>query len=328
MLHLERNRSALALTVLAIGMCNSVQVLAAERHTTAQAEVIHTDEPPTSEYDEDFASSGGVTSFVDPSAGFAYCIAGSGAGYKKVKAIAIADDHGPLNGAGIAITTARSTDKVTFETGQARPGETVTVQAVLNIDGLITGSVSCPFGQSYWHAGGTLTLYYGRTGANFIAHEAYGFIDNDPESENSVFENGEVIVNLELENGVEYQLIMEALAYATVSTPGECTGNAKGDMGNTFTWMGLVGAADSKGNPITEYTLVDEFGNDWTTPPSVADINIDGAVDVDDLLAVINGWGACGDPCPPSCAADIAPLKGDCVVDVDDLLLVINSWGT
>ena len=57
-----------------------------------------------------------------------------------------------------------------------------------------------------------------------------------------------------------------------------------------------------------------------------ADINCSGAVDVDDLLAVINGWGAC-DRCPPSCAADIAPAIGNCVVDTDDLLMVINNWG-
>jgi hypothetical protein len=48
---------------------------------------------------------------------------------------------------------------------------------------------------------------------------------------------------------------------------------------------------------------------------------------VDDLLAVINGWGACPPPCLPPCAGDIAPLSGDCLVNVDDLLTVINSWG-
>ena len=53
-----------------------------------------------------------------------------------------------------------------------------------------------------------------------------------------------------------------------------------------------------------------------------ADITGNGVVDVDDLLAVITGWGMSGGP------ADIAPTPfGDGVVDVDDLLLVINSWG-
>ena len=55
-----------------------------------------------------------------------------------------------------------------------------------------------------------------------------------------------------------------------------------------------------------------------------ADIDGSGAVDVDDLLAVINGWGACSDP--ENCPADIAPEGGDDVVDVDDLLAVISNW--
>ena len=55
-------------------------------------------------------------------------------------------------------------------------------------------------------------------------------------------------------------------------------------------------------------------------PPSPGDITGDGCVDVDDLLAVINGWGSC--PVPP-CAGD-ANQSGS--VDVDDLLIVINNW--
>jgi hypothetical protein len=53
-------------------------------------------------------------------------------------------------------------------------------------------------------------------------------------------------------------------------------------------------------------------------PPG--DVNNNGVVDVDDLLAVINAWGACGSPC----AADVT---GNGIVDVDDLLMVINNWG-
>lgn len=51
------------------------------------------------------------------------------------------------------------------------------------------------------------------------------------------------------------------------------------------------------------------------------DTDGNGVVDVDDLLAVINGWGACnkGEACP-------GDLTKDGVVDVDDLLTVINNW--
>src|SRR5262249_8100434 len=33
----------------------------------------------------------------------------------------------------------------------------------------------------------------------------------------------------------------------------------------------------------------------------IADVNSNGVVDIDDLLAVINSWGPCPIPCPPSC---------------------------
>ena len=63
------------------------------------------------------------------------------------------------------------------------------------------------------------------------------------------------------------------------------------------------------------------------TPPCPADTNADGAVNVIDLLAVINNWGAC--PAPPTlCPADVAPVgTPDGNVNVMDLLAVINNWG-
>lgn len=67
-------------------------------------------------------------------------------------------------------------------------------------------------------------------------------------------------------------------------------------------------------------------------PPScIADIAPEpkgnGAVDVDDLLVVINTWGTCPNCRLINCAADISPEGGDCNVNVDDLLEVINGWG-
>jgi len=57
------------------------------------------------------------------------------------------------------------------------------------------------------------------------------------------------------------------------------------------------------------------------------DVNNSGIVNVDDLLAVINGWGPCPPPAPGNCTADIAPAPaGNGTVNVDDLLLVINNW--
>jgi serine protease len=73
-----------------------------------------------------------------------------------------------------------------------------------------------------------------------------------------------------------------------------------------------------KNNAIGSGTLVLSCTAGVTCP---ADINHDNAVNVVDLLAVINAWGACG----PPCAAD---TNNDGQVNVVDMLAVINAWGT
>jgi hypothetical protein len=58
-------------------------------------------------------------------------------------------------------------------------------------------------------------------------------------------------------------------------------------------------------------------------PPCSGDVSPsggDGEVNVQDMLAVINAWGAC----PAPCASD---LNTDGTVNVADLLGVINAWG-
>ena len=59
---------------------------------------------------------------------------------------------------------------------------------------------------------------------------------------------------------------------------------------------------------------------DFTPPVDCpGDTNADGAVDVQDLVAVITAWGS------DDAAADV---NGDGTVDVQDLVGVINGWGT
>ena len=54
-----------------------------------------------------------------------------------------------------------------------------------------------------------------------------------------------------------------------------------------------------------------------------ADIDGNGVVDINDLLAVISAWGPC-----PGCPADCSPQPdGDGEVNIDDLLFVISNWG-
>jgi hypothetical protein len=61
----------------------------------------------------------------------------------------------------------------------------------------------------------------------------------------------------------------------------------------------------------------------WLMPSRFGDVNGDGIVNADDLIAVILAWGLC--PAPPSpCPADVT---GNGVVNVDDLIAVILNWG-
>ena len=53
--------------------------------------------------------------------------------------------------------------------------------------------------------------------------------------------------------------------------------------------------------------------------PIVGDTNLDGTVDVDDLLVLLSSWGAC-----MGCGAD---TNGDGQVNVTDLLAVLANWG-
>jgi hypothetical protein len=57
-----------------------------------------------------------------------------------------------------------------------------------------------------------------------------------------------------------------------------------------------------------------------TADPCPSDVDGDGIVGVEDILAIIASWG----PCPSPCASDV---DGDGNVGVNDLLEVVGSWG-
>jgi hypothetical protein len=98
---------------------------------------------------------------------------------------------------------------------------------------------------------------------------------------------------------------------------------------------------DPQPNAVWLGTFVNDRGNDpnpntynnlkvtFYTAPEWCDADMsppsgDGVVDINDLLVVINFWGAAG--CL-GCIPDIVPACGDNQVNVNDLLGVINSWG-
>ena len=93
----------------------------------------------------------------------------------------------------------------------------------------------------------------------------------------------------------------------------------------------VMAAGDLDGNGTTDIVTFNRDSDDvsvlinQTPVPLPGDVNGDGTVDVNDLLAVVAAWGPCPAP-PASCPADIAPPGGDGEVNVNDLLLVITNW--
>jgi probable HAF family extracellular repeat protein len=83
------------------------------------------------------------------------------------------------------------------------------------------------------------------------------------------------------------------------------------DDGNT-----IVGSGTRNGN-------TEGFIANLASQSVPGDANGDGSVDVDDLIAVILGWGPCPKP-PADCPSDV---NDSGTVDVDDLIMVILNWG-
>ena len=63
----------------------------------------------------------------------------------------------------------------------------------------------------------------------------------------------------------------------------------------------------------------------WGPICAPGDVDEDGVVGTADLLALIDAWGPCAEPCPPFCPAD---LDRDCAVGIVDFLLLLANWTT
>jgi hypothetical protein len=85
-------------------------------------------------------------------------------------------------------------------------------------------------------------------------------------------------------------------------------------------YLGAFVTQNAPAVPGSDLTL-DDFCilDGLVTPETDGDVNLDGAVDVEDLLLLIGAWG----PCTGACPADV---NGDGTVDVEDLLLLLGNW--
>jgi acetyl esterase/lipase len=109
----------------------------------------------------------------------------------------------------------------------------------------------------------------------------------------------------------------------TVVPQGQSTklANALTDAGVPHVYFPVVGGGHGTNFPPTVvHATVAHFMHTLRHAPG--DVTDDGAVNIDDLLMVLNGWGQCAPP-PAFCPAE---ATGDQTVNINDLLMVINAW--
>ncbi len=103
---------------------------------------------------------------------------------------------------------------------------------------------------------------------------------------------------------------------------GNTAGTAGGGIYNYSSVLALVATRICGNDPDQVVGAWSDGGGNLVSPdcvPSCPDINGDGIVGADDVLAVIADWGGVDSP---------ADVTGDGLVGADDLLAILAAWGS
>jgi hypothetical protein len=111
---------------------------------------------------------------------------------------------------------------------------------------------------------------------------------------------------------------------ATLSFSFDTMGLADGDYVANITIDVSDEDLPGEGTAVLDLTLDMTIGAGSDCPWDCED-EPDGAVGIDDLVAVINHWGPC--PAPPAACPWDCEAEPDGAVGIDDLVAVINHWG-
>ena len=166
---------------------------------------------------------------------------------------------------------------VTTSSPTVAPGAVMVVQASFRMSGSLTASGS----GAYPHYMSIVAFSFYVANNHIIG--TYGRIaDGEPTDSPEV---GEFVIEYAVQAGVphNYTLYGYTDASATV-TDGSASATAEFD--STFEWLGVTRVTDINGNQITDYTMIDDVGTDWTTPvPEPGSMS---------LLAAAAGLTLCG----------------------------------
>jgi hypothetical protein len=114
-------------------------------------------------------------------------------------------------------------------------------------------------------------------------------------------------------HGMWYQSL-----HAPANDPTRCVAAGHFHVGPDIPWPTAI-----EGTKVTLRAVTTQLDSILGAPGG-GDVNVDGSVNITDLLGVISAWGVC--PAPPiHCPADVTH---DGVVNIADLLFVISHWGS
>ncbi|MHC4948341.1 MAG: dockerin type I domain-containing protein [Planctomycetota bacterium] len=205
-----------------------------------------------------------------------------------------------------------------WTTGETATGDTKVYEAKFGLDGDAASATGLPAGESFHLALNNQVLKDNRIPPMGFTNAAFEAIRAAPVA--ATYADGQYWDDTEYAIPPGAADAIVTLWYQT--TTKEYAEFLRDSLGGTNAWGQAVHTVWQSRLTTTAAPVAMDSGTIMLVPsPSAADVNVDGVVDVSDLLQVLGDWGPC--PPPDLCAAD---TNCDGSIDVTDLLLVLADW--